>query len=549
MANHDSDISRSEVMYPAAMANGGLSQSMIPAPPLAMPVAPVPGGVLPRGPEILSGSFDLTWLLNCLRRKWLMALLMGALAAFVAGVALLFLFPVSSSVTAYLELKAKQPSTLTGKSTYGAMAAKEFELFQQSQLTLFRSQFVLKAALARGPIAELPAVVKEGEDALTWLTESLRVSFPNKGEILEIRYDGDESASDMIKVVDAVIDAYRQEVLVKDKIRYSGTRDTLRDLRAQTAKELEDKIDRYRTLSKELGGGDTPLAGAMITMLRTDIHSIQAQIQQAKGDLIDLEVDKTVAIQQARSPSALQQAVEAELAQDPLIGNFRDEKYAMAQQIRHMQATTRGGTSKQIKGMQAQYQRLEQEEAQYKRTAEAEIRERLKSAPNEQLSSMMTEYVLRRDNLNNHIAELQAKHDAKMEELLQHGETSGSVDLLKSEIEQLQEVLREMDFKLRSEDVEEETALERVRVMQPAQAREKINRFERFAIAILGGIAAFCATCYGVALIEFRRRRLNGPADVDEGLGIRVLGALPSVSSRKAMAQGGAIAAQLSESI
>ena len=40
---------------------------------------------------------------------------------------------------------------------------------------------------------------------------------------------------------------------------------------------------------------------------------------------------------------------------------------------------------------------------------------------------------------------------------------------------------------------------------------------------MLGALTAFCSTCYGVALLEFRRRRLNSPADVDEGLGIRVL--------------------------
>ena len=65
----------------------------------------------------------------------------------------------------------------------------------------------------------------------------------------------------------------------------------------------------------------------------------------------------------------------------------------------------------------------------------------------------------------------------------------------------------------------------------------------------MGGIAAFCVTCYGVALIEFRSRRLNNATDMDEGLGLRVLGVLPAVSSRKAMAPGSMVAAQLSESI
>ena len=33
----------------------------------------------PRGPEILTGGFNQTWLVNCLRRRWLLATLMGLL--------------------------------------------------------------------------------------------------------------------------------------------------------------------------------------------------------------------------------------------------------------------------------------------------------------------------------------------------------------------------------------------------------------------------------------------------------------------------------------
>ncbi len=552
MANHDSENSRSEVMYPATTANGATSQAMVPAAPMAMPGAmpgsQVPGGFLPRGPEILTGAFNQTWLLNCLRRKWLPALLLGMLAAGLSALALLVLFPESSTVTAYLELKPEQSETFFGKAKSRAFSAKEFEIFQQSQQALFRSQFVLKAALAKQSIAELDAVYKEGENALTWLTEELRVSF--QGEILEIRFSGEESSADMVKVVNSVIDAYRNEVLAEKSMLVEATREVLRDLRNKTSKELQEKIDQHQTLAKAMGGGgNTPLSSTMLGMLRNEMLQIQSQINKAKDQLLEYEVMKTVAIQQAKSPSAMRNAVEIELEQDPMMLNFRDEKYAMAQQLRQMQANSRGGRSKQIDSMQARYQRLEQDERKYKQIAERDIRDRLKGLPNESLSGVMAEYVMRREGLNKNLAELHKAHEEKMEEMLLQGETSGSVALLQSDIEQLREVLTELDFRLRAEDVDEETALDRVRVIQPALAQERMNKVQRLLIAAFGGVAAFCLTCYGVALLDFRRRRLNGAADIDEGLGIRVLGVLPSVSSRKAMAPGSSVAAQLSESI
>jgi len=232
-----------------------------------------------------------------------------------------------------------------------------------------------------------------------------------------------------------------------------------------------------------------------------------------------------------------------------MMAQFMEEKSILAQQLRQLKAATKGGNSKQIKSLQQRYQRVELEERGYRRIAEGELRDRLKQAPNEGLAILMAEYVMRKESVTKGLAEARESYREKMEEVLRNGEKSGAVAVLESEIEQLQEVVRDMDFQLRSEDVNADTASERVRVMQSAVPTVNINKFERFAIAVLGGIAAFCATCYVVALLEFRGRRLNGPGDVDEGLGIRVLGVLPSVASRKAMAQGSPIAAQLSESI
>ena len=49
--------------------------------------------------------------------------------------------------------------------------------------------------------------------------------------------------------------------------------------------------------------------------------------------------------------------------------------------------------------------------------------------------------------------------------------------------------------------------------------------------------------------MEFRNRKLNGPEDMDEGLGIRVVGTLPTLSSRKALDPLHPIVAQLTDSI
>lgn len=547
MANQDSGLSSSEIMYPAVVGNGQTSGSMVPAQPYAASPVPPFGGGIPRGPEIIHGSFNQTWFINCLRRKWLSALLLGILAAGASFGTLLWLFPLSSSVTAYLRVEALEPESLFDKQQ--RINPKEFEIFQQTQLTLFKSQFVLKAALSRNDIAQLDVVQKEEPDALLWLSEELKVSFPGEGEILKVSFDGDEDPEQMMKVVDAVIEAYKHEVLYKERTQKSETRDSLERLHKELVAELQEKMDKYQNLSKELDSPDMPNQSTILSMLASEIRLIQQQIIDKKKDLLEIEVNKTLAIQQSKSTYALDMAIQEEMEKDPTFQSFQQEQFAITQQITGLEAITKRKSSPEINRLKAQLQQLAQQIQQYRITKETELRKRFKSAPNDMLQQVITEYLVRRRSIETDLAELEALYDEKMSDVERKGQQSGTLSLLKSEIEQLQEVERTMDFKLRSWDVEDQSNQKRVRIMQPALPQEKINIFERYVIATLGGMAAFCATCYGVALLEFRRRRLNGPSDLDEGLGIRVLGILPSVSARKALAPGSVIAAQLSESI
>ncbi len=548
MTNQDSGIGRSDVMYPAVLSNGDASNAMVPAQPY--PAMPMPGfgGAGPRGPEIVTGSINQTWFLNSLRRKWLPALLLGSLASLCMFGFLWWLFPESSSVTAYLRVKAVEPETLFDQKK--VINPKEYEIFQQTQLALFKSHFVLNAALNRSEISQLDAVVKEQPYELKWLSDEIRVSFPGEGEIMEVRFDGEEDPEEIMKIVDAVIESYTFEVIHKERTRSSETRESMEKLHKQLKEELEEKHDRYLTLSKELDSSTGATESAVLSMLASDVRMIQQQIIEKKQELIDLEVTKQLAAQNANSPTALEAAIQEQLDQDPMFQNFQQEEYAYTQQLMQLQAITKGNRkSPELKRLQSQLSSLRSQIQEYRITKTAELRDRLKNAPNEMLQSVMMEYMLRRQSVGNDIAELEAKYEDKMAEVERKGQTSGKLAILNTEIEQLSEVAQTMELKIRGWSLDEKAGQDRVRILQKATPQEKINTIERYTIVTIGALTAFCVTCFGIALLEFQRRRLNGPTDIDEGLGIRVLGVLPSVSSRKAMVPGSPIAAQLSESI
>ena len=543
MANNDG-FSSSEIMYPAVTTQGGVTHPMMPATPYAAQSRPAFGGPASRGPELLYGAFDQTWLINCLRRRWLMAILMGALFAGAVALFLLWLFPLSSSITAMVHVQPEQTDVMEDQKE---ISPQQLEIFLETQASQIKSAFVLRSALTPNKISQLNAVVKEEPDPITWLQEELRVSF--QGENIVVSFDGEEDSEEMKKIVDAVLEAYKAEVLGKENMLSQEMREKMAKLHEELLTELEAKINKYQTLSQELGGAESEVASSQLKLLVNEIAQIQRQIIIQKQTLVEISVNRALAEQEAKSVTAVEQMVAQELEKDPMIANFKAEEYNYTVQIRALKARSKRGASPQIKSLENSLAQLRRESSEYLRQTKAQIRESVKRAPNDFLARVMMEYKLRKANIESELAKLEAQYEEKKEEIQQKGIRNSDLSILESEIEQLQEIESEMDYKLRSWKIQSGAAKASFRVLQPANALERINTVQRYALAALGGVAAFCATCYCVALIEFRRRRLNGASDMDEGLGLRVLGVLPSISSRKAMAPGSLIGAQLSESI
>ena len=547
MASQDSGLPTSEAVYSPVTANGEPSQAMVAAGPYGPPAQAGYGALPHRGPEILHGGFDQSWLLNCLRRRWLSALLFGALVGALSAGVLLWAIPESASVVSLIQVKSEEPTVLETRKSY--RSAQEFEIFQQTQLTLMKSQFVLQAALGNPQISQLDAVVKERPNELLWLMDELKVSFPGEGEVMSVSLKGDENPEDMKKLVDAVVASYEDEVLQKDLRERDVTREKLAALHREVSKDLGDKFDEYETLANQLGGAASASAEADIMRLQADLRLIQTELSKAKSEQVEIEVFKQLAIQESKSVSALNAAVQAELDTDPMIEQYMERLYEIDSNIAQIEATSKRKNSPLLKQLHIQRSVAEQNLQQYRLSKEQEIRDRKKAEPNEMISKAMAEYWLRKQAIEDKIADLTQQREDTIELLQQKGTRSPKLQMLLGEIEQLKEIEQSIGFRLQSWSIEAQTAQERVQVVQKALMTENINTVQRYAIAGVGGLAAFCLTCYAVAFVEFGRRRLNGPDQIDEGLGIRVLGALPTVASRKALAPGSAVAAQLAESI
>src|SRR5688572_13242929 len=115
---------------------------------MAMPTAPLFG---PQ--QVLRGGMDANTFLHALRRRWMLAVGLGLVAAAGAAVGLWIAFPESSSATALFQVASKEESLVFDDG--GRQTPQEFEIVRKTQLALLKSYFVLQAAVRPVDISSL----------------------------------------------------------------------------------------------------------------------------------------------------------------------------------------------------------------------------------------------------------------------------------------------------------------------------------------------------------------------------------------------------------
>ena len=552
MAREDEDFSGTEATHPVVVES---------APSRALVAQPVYGGsqspviAAASGPEIISGGFNQTWMANCLRRRWLMAVLLGLLAGGTVAGVLLWAFPEKSRITSYLKVKSKSGSEVFDTQS-DRLSPQEIERQAMNHLALLKSPLVLDAAIQQQDIANLDAVRAHKGEEMLWLLDELRVSFPGDGEVLEVRYEGEENADEMVKIVDAVVKAYQDKVLLQDRLLAASTQADLKFVLADAQKRLESQLNDLTAKAKSLG---TLREEVEIPQLTNEIRNLENLLVATQKELVDLEVFKQLAVRNSQNPSAIEQMVAMEIDKDPTISMYKEQLFGLQSQLQAKLSTSKNSASAEIKRLRATLQQTEAQMAQYKSEAERAMREKIAKMPNESLRAAIVEYDIRRASAEENKAKYEKDIAAARAKLEALGVKDPQQEMLLQNIENETEITNNLQQRVMQWQVMNEaqarrdlaggdSAFDKVSVIQKASALTEINKLERLSIAGIGGLAALALTCYGVALLEFRHRRLNGPADVDEGLGIRVLGIVPS-TSLKALTGNSLVATQVAEAI
>ena len=172
----------------------------------------------------------------------------------ICGPAAWFLVPPAKfKAQARLQVVA-HPLKVLFQTAETEAGGEEYKRYQSTQMTLVKSQMVLKTALQDKEVSEYP-MIREQIDPIAWLQENLIVEFIAASEVMEISLSGDDP-QELAGIVNAIKKAYMDEVVNVDIKRRADRHRQLRKTKDRYTEMLKERRETLRKLAETVGSDD-----------------------------------------------------------------------------------------------------------------------------------------------------------------------------------------------------------------------------------------------------------------------------------------------------
>ncbi|MDB5349293.1 MAG: yveL 1 [Planctomycetota bacterium] len=474
-------------------------------------------------------SPDPLVLLRALRRRWRLAVLGGVSVAILAGVATYLLVPASKYKARSLIYVAEKPPKYLYETRENLIA---YRTYQETQTTLISSRKVLGAALDEAAPAQL-ATLRDLDDPFAWLSDRIKVDFPRGSEILTISMTGD-NPKDMAAIVNHVTDAYLTLIVDEERKERLSRFERLKELSGQYQRELRKKRETFRNLAEAVGSNDKQNIAAIqqtatdhLFQIRQELLKLQSEIRQSRIQTRDLEAELRT------NPNGLNRAQPAEvpLENDQRISDLQAQLSKRLLQLKRTGQMVRNGRDPAVTN-------LTDEVAAIRRAIENRRTElRLLVEANQETGRAQPDKAeLHRNRIHIKTLEdeeklLKEQHNTLVAELRSLNVKSVDSQWIQDEIQVANEVAKTVATEVEAVKVELD-APPRIRLIERASVPGRTDPTRR--LKICGGAALAMMACFLglISFYEFRSRRIDTVHEVEQGLGIRLIGSLPAIPRR-----------------
>jgi hypothetical protein len=159
---------------------------------------------------------------------------------------------------------------------------RDVAVMRETYRVRVKSSDVLGSVLADPKVRVIEAITKQ-DNAIEWLKERVIAEFDGESELFEVGIASDELSEDeLVVVADAIVNAFLNNVVDRERIQRSSIRDTLNKNRL----ELDEEIRGYLTQIAELKNNPAE-NGIDIQILEHELE-YKWKLSQRLGEAIDI---------------------------------------------------------------------------------------------------------------------------------------------------------------------------------------------------------------------------------------------------------------------
>jgi polysaccharide biosynthesis transport protein len=513
-------------------------------PDLCLPPSPL----MPVGPAIPAigvpllqpgGAADTSAeaLLQAFRRRWLLALSSAIAAAAVVGLGVFYLWPSKYTATTLVHVSSRPNASFFGGGAWESN--EDFTLYVRTQSARLKSKPVLAAALKQPRVADCEEI-RSRTDPVGWLEKNLKTDSTVAPEIIRLTLNGDH-AEEIALILNAVTQAYLNEVIGQEREKQRLNLDVLQqNYRIQT-KTLQEKKKALRELEITLGVDDEETA-------RQKRMAAAAQLNTLEGKRLEAQLALRKAQQELKSLGEREGKAEVHVSGKELQERLqRDSAYQKLQErlsraeeliVEYQKNLNPAVRSAMLEGPQTEKAAVLKQLKRFEDDARKRLLEELQTQAKDDHVALDAKL---RDAIPSLKEQVQAYDDEirrKREELKQlagggqaDGKPIAELEALRNDVAQLDSLVKKMGDRVDLLAVEPPQPA-RVSVMVPAEAPQEKNQDRQLKLAGVGAFGAFALALCGVSYSEVRRRKIHTPRDVVQGLGLSLVGTVPSLPVR-----------------
>jgi capsular exopolysaccharide synthesis family protein len=482
-------------------------------------------------PPALSSTPTVGALLLALQRRWLVATVLASLAAAAAVAGLATVLPAKYAAVARLELASRPARPFL--TQYGGEVDVEPATYRANQLAIITSPLVLNSALNSDRLKGLKIA---GQSAET-LENAIKADFTKGPEIMTIKLSGEEPEH-LADVLNAVVAAYIREIETRDNQRRDLGVSKLEKSLAENQQKLERLRQQLRDKEEEFEIPDLVTQQLKFNALTADISRADTDMHFLGSDLRKKRLD--LKTKQARLKNiALEPVPQGDLKKTLdtawSLQQFAIKLAEVDEEIASLSLFPDSDIRKnKLDGLLAKKEGIQDSaakaDAKLRPAAEKQLRVDVEEKLKQEIAAL-ADYIAESEILESSLKSQMERKQTELKNLTNTGRKGSLVDQLRDEIKQTEKTQDTLAAQVALQKAEP-PASAKIVVLQSAETpnTRDYSRFVKYGSGAAMG--SFGLVLFGIAYLEFRLRKVNGPQEVIQGLGLPLIGTMPWLPDR-----------------